>query len=89
MAIELIDRQEIPKIVCPHCKREIAIDITPFKDNVAQIMADNCIRCGGKIFVGVMILAHPSMEGLGYCINACVNAVQTQNKILGGRRFKE
>jgi len=88
MAIELIERQDIPKIICPHCKMEIAIDITPFKDNVAQVMADNCVKCGGKIFVGVMILAHPSIEGLAYCVNAATNAIQTQNKIIGGKRLR-
>lgn len=84
--IEIIERHPKPKVICPHCKQQILIDITPFKDNVAQIMKDNCVRCGGVIFVGLLILAHPTMEGLAYCINACVNAVNSQNKIIGGRK---
>lgn len=82
----LDDHQPKPKIICPHCKQTILIDIMPFKDNVSQIMADNCVKCGGKIFVGILILCHPTMEGLSYCVNACVEAISTNNKILGGRR---
>jgi hypothetical protein len=89
MSIELIERQPKPKIICPHCHKEILIDIMPFKDNVSQIMADNCARCGGKIFVGIMILCHPKIEGLAYCINAASNAIQTQNKIIGGKRLQK
>lgn len=86
MVIEIIERYPKPKIICMHCKQEILIDITPFKDNVAQIMQDKCIRCGGDIFVGILILAHPTIEGLSYCVNAAVNAVNAQHKILGGKR---
>ena len=86
MAIEIIDRQPRPKVICPHCKMEIAIDITPFKDNVAQILADNCVKCKGQIFVGILILCHPSPDGMAYCVNACINAINTQNKIIGGKR---
>lgn len=85
--IEIVERYPKPKIVCPHCKNEILIDITPFKDNVAQMVKDNCVRCGGEIFVGILILAHPSPEGLAYCVNACIQAVDTQNKIIGGRKI--
>jgi hypothetical protein len=79
--IEIIERYSKPKIVCPHCKREILIDITPFKDNVGQIMADNCIKCGGKIFVGILIMAHPTIEGLAHCISLAANAVNPGNML--------
>jgi hypothetical protein len=82
-----IQREEHkPRVVCPHCKKEILIDISPFVGNVAQVMMDKCPLCRGDIYVGVLILAHSTMNGMGYCINACVNALNTQNKIIGGQR---
>lgn len=84
--IQLSNEDRRPRIVCPHCKDEILMDIMPFKDNVAQVMVDKCPKCGGEIFVGLLILCHPSMEGLGHSIQLVVNTLNTQNQILGGKR---
>lgn len=84
--IEIVERYPKPKVVCGHCRHEILIDISPFKDNVAQIMKDNCVRCGGEIFVGILIMAHTDLNGLAHCVNTAVTAVNAQHTILGGNR---
>jgi len=81
MPIEIVERYSKPKIICSHCKSEILIDITPFKDNVAQILQDKCVRCGGTLFVGVLILAHPDLQGLAHCISLATNAVNPGNML--------
>ena len=72
-----------PRIICPHCKETILMDIKPFERNVAKIMQSNCPKCRGVIFVGLLILSHPDLQGLTQCIQLVVNTINTDNKILG------
>lgn len=71
-----------PKIICPHCKEIILMDIKPFEENVAKLMQSNCPKCAGVIFVGLLILAHPNLNGLVSCIQMVVDTLNTKNKIL-------
>lgn len=71
-----------PRIVCPHCKQIILMDIKPFEQNVAKIMQSNCPKCRGIIFVGLLILAHPDLQGLISSIQLVVETIKTENKIL-------
>ena len=71
-----------PRIVCPHCKEVILMDIKPFEKNVSKIMQSNCPKCRGIIFVGLLILAHPDLKGLISCIQLVVETVKTKNRIL-------
>jgi len=84
--IEIIGEQNIPKIVCPHCKKEIPIGLDEWKKDVTRIMADKCPSCGGTTFFALLILAHKDLNSLGITVNAAVNAVNSQNLILGGKR---
>lgn len=71
-----------PRIICPHCKQAILVSIKPFEKNVAKIMQDKCPKCRGVIFMGLLILAHPDLQGLISCIKLVVETVNTKNKIL-------
>lgn len=79
---ELIKVQEQGKpaaIICPHCKNEILIDLQPFNKDVSKVLRDNCVVCRGEIFVAVLILAHPSLRGLLYCIQLVTSALSKGN----------
>ncbi len=71
------------RIICPYCKQEILIDIRSFNDNISDVIKDNCIKCGGAIHVGLLILAHPDLTGLYTCIQMCTEAMNKGN-VLGG-----
>jgi len=71
-----------PRIICPHCKQTILMDIKPFEKNVAKLMQSNCPKCRGIIFVGLLILAHPDLQGLVQCIRLVVETINTKNQIL-------
>lgn len=72
-----------PKIICLHCKKEILIDITQFKDDPTKILRDNCTRCGGELFVGVLILSHKDLKQLLLAIQQVVESLNTGNLIIG------
>jgi hypothetical protein len=79
-----IQREEPrPQIVCPHCKSTIAIDIKPFAPDPTKIMEDKCIKCGGSICVGLLILSHKSMRQLLIAIQAVITTLNTGNLIVG------
>ena len=71
-----------PRIVCPHCKQTILMDIRPFEKNVGKIMQSNCPKCRGIIFTGLLILAHPDLQGLVKSIQLVVETINTKNRIL-------
>lgn len=71
-----------PKSICPHCKDIMIMDIMPFKDNISLIMQDNCPRCGGNIFVGLLILSNSSLKGLYSSIQIVIDAIDPKNKLL-------
>ena len=76
------ENEKRPRIVCPHCKEIILMDIRPFEKDVSKLMQSNCPKCGGLIFVGLLILAHPDLKGLVSCIQLVVETIDTKNKIL-------
>ena len=71
-----------PQAICPHCKRNLTVDIKPFEKNIAKIMESKCPECNGKIFTGLLLLAHPELEGLLACIRIVVDALNPGNKLL-------
>ena len=72
-----------PKVVCLHCKQQILMDITPFKDDASKIFKDNCPRCGGMLYTGILILSHKDMRQLLLAIQRVVEALNTGNLVLG------
>ena len=82
-----IQNQDLrPRTICQHCQKEILIDIMPFSKDCTKIMQDKCPNCHGKLFVGILILAHPDMNGLLKCIQIVIDAMQGSNKIIGGEK---
>lgn len=82
-----IQKEEVkPRVVCGHCKQEILIDIMPFSKDCTQILKDNCPKCNGELFVGILILSQTNMNGLLACIETVIRALDPANKIIGGER---
>ena len=82
-----IQREESkPRIICGHCKQEILIDIRPFAQDCTKILRDVCPKCKTELFVGIMILAHPKIEGLLSIIKTLVDSLKIKNKIIGGKK---
>lgn len=71
-----------PTIICPHCQNEILIDLAPFNKDVSKILRDNCVRCGGEIHVGTLILSHRDLKGLLSCIQIVVSSLNAGNVLL-------
>jgi len=90
MARELITihKEELkPRIVCGHCKQEILISIAPFEKDCTKIIKDNCPKCKNEIFVGIMIIAHPKLNGLLTTLGSILEVLNFgDRKILGGKR---
>ena len=70
-------QKQQPRVVCPYCTKQIAIDIKPFAEDVSKILRDTCPKCGGEIFVGVLILCHQSLQGMLASLNTVIDAVHT------------
>lgn len=90
MARELIKIQQEelkPRIICGSCKEEILIDIEPFKADCTKILRDNCPKCNAELFVGVMILAHPKLQGILSIIQTILTALSGASSIVGGERI--
>ena len=80
--IEMGGQQQQPRVICPYCKEVIAIDITPFAADVSKIMKDNCPKCRGEIFVGVLVLCQQDLDGMLQSIVRVVKAVDPKHKLL-------
>lgn len=81
--IEVKQENTPPILICPHCKEQILIDITVFRENIVKIFRDNCPKCGGENFVGLMIIGHKDLKKLLATIQHIVDAVNSQNTFRG------
>ena len=71
-----IKREEVPPMVkCPKCQSQFQLDITQWKNDCGKILMDNCPKCRAELFVGVLILVHPTHTGLLECIKRVVSAL--------------
>lgn len=80
--IELGGQKQQPRVICPYCQEVIAIDIKPFAADVSKILRDNCPKCRGEIYVGVLILCHQNLNGMLRSIQTVIEAVDPKNKLL-------
>lgn len=71
-----------PIIICSHCKNEIQIDITNWKDDVTKVMQDKCPKCHGTLFVCMFLLAHKDLKMLMQCVQAVTEALSGANQFL-------
>jgi DNA-directed RNA polymerase subunit RPC12/RpoP len=83
--IQITEDKKPSIVICPKCKQEILIDIMPFSKDVSSIMQDKCPKCGGTIFVGILILCHPSLRGICLCIQTVIDALKPGNLKLPGK----
>lgn len=75
-----IQREETrPMVICPRCKEKIMIDISPFKNDVSQILRDNCPKCRGELHVGIIILTHTTLRGILECIKIVIASLKPKN----------
>lgn len=82
-----IEREDSrPRIICGQCQQEILIDIGPFRKDCTKILKDKCPKCKSEIFVGVLILAHPQLQGLLHIIKTILDGLKPKNKIVGGKK---
>lgn len=82
-----IEREDSrPRIICGNCQQEILIDIEPFRKDCTKILRDKCPKCKTELFVGVLILAHPQLQGLTYIIKTILDGLKTKRKIIGGKK---
>lgn len=78
-----------PRIICGQCQEEILIDIEPFRKDCTKILRDKCPKCKTELFVGILILAHPQLQGLTFIIKTIIEGLTSKHKIIGGKAVKE
>jgi len=82
-----IQKEEIkPRVICGHCNNEILIDIVPFSSDCTKILMDKCPICHNELFVALLILSHPDLNGLLRCIQLVTEALANASQIIGGKR---
>lgn len=84
--IQIKNEELRPRIVCGKCKEEILIDITPFRNDCTKILRDRCPKCHAELFVGILILAHPRINGLMGILQTILQSLNKSSQIIGGRK---
>lgn len=74
MTIE-VKESNTPKVICPHCKQVINMDIMPFRDDITKIMEDKCYQCGGTIIVSMLIICDADMRRMLRTLQAIIGMV--------------
>jgi len=62
--IKIQQEENKPKVICPNCKEQIYVDLSPFMQDCSKIMVDKCPKCRGNIHVGILVLSHPFIVGI-------------------------
>lgn len=86
--VEAFNQNDQPRQICPHCKKIFLIDITPWKNNVTQILKTNCTKCGGQVFVGMLLLSSADLRNLVGNIQSVVDLFNKgqANVLLGTKK---
>ena len=80
--IKVQQNQKPPMIKCPKCEDIFYIDIKPWTKDVSKVMQDNCPKCGHVIFVSLLILSHPNLQGLLEMIKKIITTLDPKDKVL-------
>lgn len=75
-----------PRIVCYHCKKEYIIDIQGFNKDMTQIAEIVCPNCRKKMYMGILLLANSTPQGLFANINNLVKAANATNSLSMGKK---
>lgn len=73
-----------PMMICPKCKQQIYVDLTPFQQDCTKILRDNCPKCRSEINVGVLIICNPDLRKLLQAIQVVQEALTNANKLFMG-----
>ena len=86
MSIKLLrdEKDTAPQAICPHCKKTMMVDITPFQKDITKPMQSNCVHCGGVIFTSLLIFMETDLMRLYKVIAAIVQMTSPANQKLMG-----
>jgi len=84
--IQIMREEDKPKVVCPHCNATMEVAPELFKGRISEILKSNCPYCNGEIFVAVLMLCHPSLEGVSQSVLQVMETLSGHHTILGGER---
>jgi predicted RNA-binding Zn-ribbon protein involved in translation (DUF1610 family) len=79
MAIELL-QQNIPRAICPNCKKVLLVDLDLYKRDITKIIESKCPACGGVIYTGLLIVSNNRLDKLGRHIQQIVQLTANANK---------
>lgn len=86
MSIQLLNQENIPKIICPHCKSVIPINLREWENDCTRIVSDRCPKCNGDAYFGILILASKTLPRLASTIQGILSAIGGENQIIGGKK---
>lgn len=79
------DNDRAPQGICPHCKRTLLLNLSPFQEDMSSIVQTKCPLCAGDIFTACLVLVHGNPEGLANTIVNMAAVVDADKvKYLGG-----
>jgi predicted RNA-binding Zn-ribbon protein involved in translation (DUF1610 family) len=73
-----------PKVVCPHCRQIIIMDIKLFLDDVSKVVESSCPKCGGKLYTALLIMTNSNLNHLRKMIEMCITVINPGNKLYRG-----
>ena len=73
-----------PKVVCPHCRQIIIMDIKLFMNDATKIVESNCPKCNGKLYTALLILVNSKIQNLEGSIQLCIDAINPGDKLYRG-----
>lgn len=73
--IKIQQEERVPMVQCPKCGKVQKIDLRIFDKDITKIWRDNCIGCGHELNVAIMILVHPSFQGMLECLKRVITAI--------------
>jgi len=80
----IVGEDNRPKVVCPHCRQIIVMDIKLFMNDVTKVVESNCPKCNGKVFTGLLILVNSNIKNLYGAIQLCIDAIDPKDKLYRG-----
>lgn len=74
-----------PRIICNNCKHQNIIDIRGWNKDVTQVGEIQCKQCHSKMYVGLLILADVTIQGLGQNVAALTEFMGSVNVLKQGK----
>ena len=84
MSILIPKEDKRPRVVCPHCKTEVIVDIRPFNEDMTRLAEFTCVNCRRPFYGGVILLVGSTVQRLIESIQLIVNAANAKNTLWVG-----